>query len=86
MTKSELVVQLRAHLIGQGASAREVLELRDDAVIDAVVGRCGWCNGPSHVQGERLALVVSTSLDEQHFRSLWNDYNNLACPTLNSTS
>ncbi len=86
MTKSELVAQLRVHLISQGASPREVFHLRDNAVIDEVVGRCGWCGGPSHVQGERLEQLISISLDEKHFRAQWNDHNNVACPTLKGSS
>jgi hypothetical protein len=48
-------------------------------VIGMIAGKCGWC-GETHVYGESLDQLIDSSLDENHFRSLWNDFNNVKCP------
>jgi hypothetical protein len=53
--------------------------MSDDEIIDEISGRCGWC-GARHVEGEKLDLLIVTSLNERHFRALWNDFNRAVCP------
>jgi len=53
--------------------------MSDDEIIDEITGRCSWC-GARHVEGEKLDLLIVTSLNEKHFRALWNDFNNAVCP------
>jgi hypothetical protein len=81
MEKSTLAAQLRGHFIRQGWPAQEMLRGSDDDVIAMIAGPCGWC-GQTHVYGEKLEQVIAVCLDEKHFRSLWNDYNNVSCPTV----
>jgi hypothetical protein len=33
----------------------------------------------AHIYGEKLDQLIAVSVDEKHFRSLWNDNNNVAC-------
>jgi hypothetical protein len=80
MTKLTLATQLRFHFARQGFPTGEIARNSDDAMIAMIAGRCGWCGKGGHVVGEQLDQIISLSLDEQHFRSLWNDCNNLACP------
>lgn len=82
MTKSALAAQLRVHYARQGLSLESLLRESDDEVISMVAGPCGWC-GQLHVYGGKLDQVIAQSLDEKHFRSLRNDYNTIACPTVN---
>jgi hypothetical protein len=79
MTKFSLASQLRSHFVRQGYPAEEMLRRSDDGVIGMVAGKCSWC-GQVHVQGEKLDLLIASSLDEKHFRGMWNDWNNSECP------
>ena len=79
LNKILLASQLRSFRISQGYDARQVLQMSDDEIIDEITGRCGWC-GARHVEGETLDLLIVTSLNERHFRALWNDFNNAVCP------
>ena len=48
----------------------------DDTVIGMVAGRRDWC-GEIHVYREKLDQLIAVSVVEKHFRSLWNDANNI---------
>jgi len=50
--------------------------MSDDEIIDEITG---WC-GARHAEGEKLDLLIVTSLNERHFRALSNDFNNAVCP------
>ena len=60
-----------------GFFAFEVL-LQRRAVIGMIAGRCDWC-GETHIYGEKLDQLIAVSVDERHFRGLWNDSNNIEC-------
>ena len=79
LNKILLASQLRSFRISQGYDAEQVLQMSDDEIIDEITGRCGWC-GARHVEGEKLDLLIVTSLNERHFRALWNDFNKVVCP------
>jgi hypothetical protein len=85
VTKTILAAQLRVHFVSQGADASRVMRMSDDQIVNEIVDHCGWC-GARHVEGEKLDQVIAASLDEKHFRSLWNDYNNSLCPKVQSAS
>ena len=59
--------------------------MSEDEIIDEIAGPCGWC-GERHVEGEKLHQLIAMSLDEKHFRSQWNDFNNSLCPKVQSGS
>jgi hypothetical protein len=78
MRKSALAAQLRVHFAKQGYPLEEIFKRSDDTVIGMIAGRCDWC-GETHIYGEKLDQLIAVSVDEKHFRSLWNDSNNVAC-------
>jgi hypothetical protein len=78
MRKSALAAQLRVHFAKQGYPLEEMFKRSDDTVIGMIAGRYDWC-GETHIYGEKLDQLIAVSVDEKHFRGLWNDSNNIEC-------
>ena len=77
MTKRSLAAQLRNHAVQKGDFS--VTELDDDAVLTKYTC-CSAC-GAGHVTGEALDRLIESSLDEEDFRTRWNDLNGSLCKT-----
>ena len=77
MTKRSLAAQLRNHAVQKGDFS--VTELDDDAVLTKYTC-CSAC-GAGHVTGEALDRLIESSLDEEDFRTRWNDRNGSLCKT-----
>ena len=74
MTKRSLAAQLRNHAVQKGDYY--VTEMDDDAVLTKYT--CCSC-GANHVTGQTLDRLIECSLDEKHFRAMWNDLNGPLC-------
>jgi hypothetical protein len=79
MNKSLLAAELRGHFLAQGANPSDVSRMSDDAIIEKIVAKCGWC-GARHIRREQVDTMIVASLDQQQFQSLANDLNGSACP------